>query len=102
RLAVVRIEVPPLRERAQDIPLLVDAFLSRAPPPRRAVTEAAMEALFAQEWPGNVRQLRHVLEAARVMSAAEVLDVKDLALEEPAQPEKGTASLDLRENLERV
>ncbi|APR75468.1 Response regulator of zinc sigma-54-dependent two-component system [Minicystis rosea] len=102
RLAVVRIEVPPLRERAQDIPLLVDAFLSRAPPPRRAVTEAAMLALTAHDWPGNVRQLRHVLEAARVMSAAEVLDAKDLALDEPARTEAPSTSLDLRSNLERV
>jgi DNA-binding NtrC family response regulator len=105
RLAVIRIDVPPLRDRAQDIPLLVDAFLRRAPPPRRAVTEEALMKLARYEWPGNVRQLRHVLESARVMSIADVLDEEDILLPEvPREPrEPGAASnLDLRENLERV
>ena len=102
RLGVVRIEVPPLRERRQDIPLLVDAFLRRAPPPRRAVTEDAMLHLTQHDWPGNVRQLRHVLENARVMSASEVLDVSDLALPSPAGQAASAGRLDLRENLEQL
>ncbi len=83
RLSVVRIDVPPLRERRQDIPLLVDAFLRGGAHGRRAVSEAAMRRLVAYDWPGNVRELRHTLENACVMSSAEVLDVVDLAL--PAQ-----------------
>jgi DNA-binding NtrC family response regulator len=115
RLGVVRIHVPPLRERPQDIPLLVDAFLRRAGVPRRAVSEAAMRHLVGHGWPGNVRQLRHALESACVMSSAEVLDVADFDLPAPVsepEPEAGAgpeddlepaeSELDLRGNLERL
>ncbi|HVY47884.1 MAG TPA: sigma-54 dependent transcriptional regulator, partial [Minicystis sp.] len=68
RLAVLHIELPPLRERRSDIPLLVQAFLARLPGPRRAVSERAMQALAAHAWPGNVRELFHALERASVMS----------------------------------
>jgi DNA-binding NtrC family response regulator len=106
RLGVVRIDVPPLRRRPQDIPLLVDAFLRQTEGPRRAVSEAAMRRLIEHDWPGNVRELRHVLERASVMSAAEVLDVGDFPLS--LAPPTGAAlplddgDLDLRSNLERL
>ena len=82
RLGVVRIEVPPLRERSSDIPLLVESFLRRQrnKQPRRAVSEAAMRRLAAHPWPGNVRELLHVLERACVMTTAEVIDEGDLDL----------------------
>lgn len=66
RLGVLRIHVPPLRQRPHDIPLLVDAFLHGVPGPRRAVSEDAMRLLVAQDWPGNARQLRHSLEHLRL------------------------------------
>ncbi len=84
RLAVLHIELPPLRERRSDIPVLVQSFLQHLAGPRRAVSEAAMARLLAHDWPGNVRELLHVLERASVMSASEVLDEADLAL--PAAP----------------
>jgi DNA-binding NtrC family response regulator len=108
RLAVVHIEVPPLRARRQDIPLLVDAFLRRKSGPRRAVSEAAMRRLVAHDWPGNVRQLLHTLESACVMSAAEVLDTPDFRLPpEPStaaleEPPIDDAELDMRVALERT
>ncbi|HEY4119977.1 MAG TPA: sigma-54 dependent transcriptional regulator [Byssovorax sp.] len=77
RLAVLHIDLPPLRDRASDIPLLVQAFLHRSSGSRRAVSERAMKLLVAQPWPGNVRELLHALERASVMSRAEVLDVAD-------------------------
>ncbi len=80
RLAVLHLELPPLRERKSDIPLLVQAFLRRLPGPRRAVSETAMARLSAYTWPGNVRELHHVLERAAVMSTSEVLDEGDFAL----------------------
>jgi two-component system response regulator AtoC len=80
RLAVLHIELPPLRERRSDIPVLVQSFLQHLAGPRRAVSEAAMARLLAHDWPGNVRELLHVLERASVMSASEVLDEADLAL----------------------
>jgi DNA-binding NtrC family response regulator len=80
RLAVLHIELPPLRERRSDIPVLVQSFLQHLPGPRRAVSEAAMARLLAHSFPGNVRELLHVLERASVMSTSEVLDEADLAL----------------------
>jgi PAS domain S-box-containing protein len=65
RLRVVRIEIPPLRERASDIPLLVEHFLARyAPTGRCDVTPAAMAMLQAAPWPGNVRELENAIRHA--------------------------------------
>ena len=76
RLAVIEIELPPLRTRRSDIPLLVAHALrgKRA----RAVSEPAMQRLLGNPWPGNVRELFHVLERAAVLCAGEVIDVGDL------------------------
>jgi DNA-binding NtrC family response regulator len=111
RLGVVRIHVPPLRERTQDIPLIVDAFLRTFSGARRAISEEALERLLAYDWPGNVRQLRHVLENACVMSTTEILDAADFALadqptnisaDEPEEEAFASSNLNLRENLERL
>ena len=76
RLAVIEIELPPLRARPSDIPLLVaHALRGRT---ARAVSEAAMQRLLANPWPGNVRELLHVLERAAVLCGGEVIDVGDL------------------------
>jgi DNA-binding NtrC family response regulator len=76
RLAVIEIELPPLRVRRSDIPLLVAHALRGKP--ARAVSEAAMQRLSESPWPGNVRELFHVLERAAVLCASEVIDVGDL------------------------
>jgi len=95
RLAVLHLELPPLRERRSDIPLLVQAFLQRLPGPRRAVSEGAMARLVAHGWPGNVRELHHVIERAAVMSTSEVLDEGDLALPGLGAPAPAGAAPDL-------
>lgn len=70
RLNVVRIEVPPLRERLEDLPLLVEHYVkhfSRAFQKRvNGCSNAAMDSFFSYSWPGNIRELRNVLEAAFV------------------------------------
>jgi DNA-binding NtrC family response regulator len=77
RLNVVNIHLPPLRERREDIPLLVRHFLRRfaaefdAPP--REVSDAALEVLVGWEWPGNVRELENAVERAIVTCPGEVL-----------------------------
>jgi two-component system, NtrC family, response regulator AtoC len=76
RLAVVEVELPPLRSRRSDIPLLVAHALHTSP--ARAVSEEAMTRLLAYEWPGNVRELMHMIQRAAVMCGAEVIDVGDL------------------------
>ena len=72
RLNVVPIEVPALRERREDIPELVTCFMERAAEnaglPPRALSDDALAALRAYEWPGNVRQLRNVIEWVLIMA----------------------------------
>ena len=70
RIAAFPIALPPLRERAGDIPLLVDSFLQRGAKAaqRLVVQPAAMARLLAHDWPGNIRELRNVLERARLFA----------------------------------
>jgi DNA-binding NtrC family response regulator len=77
RIAVVVLAVPPLRERAEDVPLLVEHFLREAGhdgPIDELVPPDAMTALSAHRWPGNVRELRNVVEAMVVMGEAPSID----------------------------
>jgi DNA-binding NtrC family response regulator len=81
RLNVVRIEIPALRERREDIPLLVQHFLGKhADRARRVegIEDAALEALVAAEWPGNVRELENVIESAIALAPGPRLRVVDL------------------------
>lgn len=70
RIAAFPIALPPLRERAGDIPLLVDSFLQRGTKAtqRIVIQPAAMARLQAHDWPGNIRELRNVLERARLFA----------------------------------
>ena len=79
RLNVISIQLPPLRERKEDIPLLVDRFLEQfcqenGKPPR-GFTHAAMKLLMDYDWPGNVRELENVVERAVVLSTQDAMDV---------------------------
>lgn len=85
RLNVVRVDLPPLRERRDDVPLLVDAFIRDANVEHekqvRGVTRAAMDLLVAHAWPGNVRELRNCIEGMVVLAGSRrTLDVADLPL----------------------
>lgn len=79
RLAVVTIEVPPLRERRADIAPLVDAWLRRRTD-ALSISEGALDALSAGQWPGNVRQLQNELERACIL-ADDVLKLEHLSPE---------------------
>jgi len=82
RLKVVAIDLPPLRERAEDVPILVDAFVrelaARHDRPIRGCSPEVMAVLMAQPWPGNVRELRNVVENMVVTGSHEVLELSDL------------------------
>jgi DNA-binding NtrC family response regulator len=82
RLAVISIPVPPLRERREDLPALVDQLLARlATRHRRArpqLAPAASAAIAAYAWPGNVRELANALERALVLSRGEVIEAESL------------------------
>jgi two-component system response regulator AtoC len=92
RLNVVHIEVPPLRERRDDIPLLVDHFVRKlARECRRevrAVSAGALETLVRYDWPGNVRELENVIHRAVVLARGPVLQLQDIPLD-VALPETG-------------
>jgi formate hydrogenlyase transcriptional activator len=89
RLSVFPLRVPPLRERAEDIPLLVHYFVGRhaARIGRRIsrVPKAAMERLVAYPWPGNVRELENVIERAVILSPGPDLEVAAEALPAPLE-----------------
>jgi DNA-binding NtrC family response regulator len=81
RLRVVPIEMPPLRRRREDIPLIVEGVLTQLATrglPRFTVTPAAMELLQCYPWPGNVRELRNVLEQVVLGRPEAVIDACDL------------------------
>ena len=85
RLSVMRIAVPPLRERIEDIPLLAHLFLDRlASPPQaaRRLSSGALRLLISHNWPGNVRELQNVVERAAVMARGDEVGPADLDLEE--------------------
>jgi DNA-binding NtrC family response regulator len=102
RLAVIEIELPPLRARKSDIPLLVAHALRTTP--ARALSEDAMACILSYGWPGNVRELFHVLTRTAILCGGEIIDVGDLppAIREPgpkATPADPYESLPLREAL---
>jgi two-component system nitrogen regulation response regulator NtrX len=82
RLNVVPIDVPPLRERTEDIPTLVDIFLGEAAANNRekckTVDAKAMEILKSYPWPGNVRELKNLIERLTIMVSGEMIGVDDL------------------------
>jgi transcriptional regulator with GAF, ATPase, and Fis domain/tetratricopeptide (TPR) repeat protein/predicted Ser/Thr protein kinase len=100
RLSVVEIRLPPLRERAEDIPILCDHILSRiarqdGSRPRK-LSRGALESIIDSGLPGNVRQLEHLLLSAAMMADGAVIEAQDLPLEggqerEPAPAEEHTA-----------
>jgi DNA-binding NtrC family response regulator len=89
RVAVIMIKVPPLRERRDDIPPLVEHFLQKFSAlyrkPIRTIVPAAMDRILASPWPGNVRQLQNFLEQAVVLAESDVLRERDLFIEEASR-----------------
>src|SRR5271163_415725 len=78
RLNVISVQLPPLRDRKEDIPLLIDRFLEQFchenGKPTRQFTHSAMKLLMDYDWPGNVRELENVVERAVVLSTQESVD----------------------------
>ncbi|MBU1041440.1 MAG: sigma-54 dependent transcriptional regulator [Proteobacteria bacterium] len=113
RLNVVSIELPPLRERREDIPFLAAHFLDRYARENnrelKGFTPSAMDYLSAYEWPGNVRQLENVIERCVVMSMGDTVSAEDLPPEikdEESQFKSAVdllpTKLDLSDTLEKI
>ncbi len=81
RINVVPINIPPLRERIEDIPLLAEYFLTKFAPARKfSIGKDAMKSLVTYTWPGNVRELRNVIQRVSLF-ANDVIDIADLPSE---------------------
>jgi DNA-binding NtrC family response regulator len=82
RLRVVTVDIAPLRERREDIPLLADTFLRLAAEryelPQRTLSQAALRRLVEYNWPGNVRELKNAIDRAVIMSEGDEVTPKDL------------------------
>jgi DNA-binding NtrC family response regulator len=81
RLNVITIATPPLRERADDVPLLVHHFLERDSNARPQIHRDALELLVRYHWPGNVRELANVIERAKILAEGPVITALDLPAE---------------------
>jgi DNA-binding NtrC family response regulator len=77
RLNVVSLRLPNLKERKEDIPILVESFLSRKTK-TKYLSPDAFQVLMNYDWPGNVRELEHVIEGAIALSHSDVVEPKDL------------------------
>jgi two-component system response regulator HydG len=81
RLNVLTLRIPPLRQRRQDIPLLVGHFmerLERATGQTKIISDEALKLLCAYDWPGNVRELENTIESACALSTSQTMHVSDL------------------------
>jgi two-component system response regulator PilR (NtrC family) len=113
RIHVIPVRLPPLRERREDIPLLVDHFIRKyseelGTPPKR-ITVAALGLLEAYRWPGNVRELENLVERSLALTAGHTIEATDLPtyLRDPAQAASEQARLppegiDLEAHLESL
>lgn len=91
RISAVTLRVPPLRERTEDIPLLVDKelrkFATRNGASPKSISPQALEYLKCMPWPGNVRQLQHVITRAAIFSDTEMIEIQDLEATNTAFPD---------------
>ncbi len=98
RLNVIHIPMPPLRERSEDVPLLVEALMQRLSAklhqPALRVSDSAMHALIAHDWPGNVRELENVLTQAIVRARGTLLTPDMLSLHGGAESAPGPGADD--------
>ncbi len=104
RLNVIKIDVPPLRERSEDIPLLVTHFLAkyaRTGEPPKKVSPEAMERLLAYKWPGNIRELENAIERAAVTTVGDTIILENLPprVSGGSSDEKPRFEIDLKQPL---
>jgi len=94
RLSVININLPQLRDRKDDISLLIDYFIKTNKARKvKGVAKETLDILINYRWPGNVRELRNVIERAIALGASDYIEPKDLILLKPLASEKDTADL---------
>jgi DNA-binding NtrC family response regulator len=107
-LNVIPIHIPPLRERREDIPLLVEHFVKKYAPQKR-ITQEALEVLKNYSWKGNVRELENVIERVCLLTNSDEIDIKDLppelimdTKEKPIVPELTPSGINLDKLVEDI
>jgi transcriptional regulator with PAS, ATPase and Fis domain len=105
RINTITIELPPLRERLDDLPALVRHFIHAAcrkyRMPEKSVSEGGLDALMAYGWPGNIRELSHTLERAVILADSDQLGAGDFELDR-GRASASRLSLNLEENERRL
>lgn len=103
RLKVLSIHLPPLRERREDIPLLVDHFLEKTNAKKR-ISKGALAELQRHNWPGNIRELSNVIEAAAMLSTKKEIAAQDLPIPRTSKKTEKIKPLDEmeKEHISRV
>ena len=103
RLNVVPIEIPPLRQRPEDIAFLAEHFVEKLSPEMggrvHGITQAAVDKLLTYHWPGNVRELENVIERSIVMALGDRLDAGDIRLDMNLRPRHVQGELALPEGM---
>jgi transcriptional regulator with PAS, ATPase and Fis domain len=106
RLNVIPIQLPPLRDRREDIPLLVDHLLEQLcvelKRPIDGLARDAMALLMSYPFPGNIRELRNILERALVVAAGPIIHASDLNLQGPGEAPDGTLESVERQHIMRI
>lgn len=101
RLNVISVDIPPLRERKEDIKPLVDFFIDRyskrSNKSIKGISREAVNSLMRYDWPGNIRELENVMERAVVLCRGEVIDMRDL----PMRSDSGFAGVESLAELEK-
>lgn len=101
RLNTIEIEIPPLRERSEDIPELVRFFLKKYGKkyqrPGLNISEAALKKMTTYRWPGNIRELEHALERAIIMAETDILGTEDFLLKKSSTTTEAPVTTNLEE-----
>jgi transcriptional regulator with PAS, ATPase and Fis domain len=104
RINTVEVKVPPLRDRLEDLPLLIDHFLNiyckKYNMPLKRVNSSTLKRLEKHSWPGNIRELQHSVERAVIMSESQVLEPNDFFLsqmEDSSSSDLSATTLNLEE-----
>jgi len=94
RISTVTLRLPPLRERLEDVPELVDSFLEafsvRHGIPKKSISASAIRFLQSRSWPGNIRQLQHAIDRAAIFCDGPILSVRDFGSIEGIEPGAGS------------
>jgi transcriptional regulator with PAS, ATPase and Fis domain len=106
RIRTVEITLPPLRDRREDIPVLLEHFLSiyarKYDVPRRKISAEALALLEKYSWPGNVRELRHAVERATILAGSDRLVPQDFPFVFNSPTARGSAAMAEDLDLERL